>query len=100
MSHYAVGFTTVTDPSWVGAYLAEVHTMVERHGGRYLSRTGEIAALEGDAPQTVVIIEWPSEEAARAFYDSDEYRAHREARIAGGENQFLLVPGGDAFRSA
>ena len=95
MNHYAVGLLTVHDPSWVGDYLTEVTAMVERHGGRYLARTGEVEALEGDKPQVVVLIEWPSKEAAQAFYESDEYRPHRDARQAGATNQFLLVAGKD-----
>src|SRR5687768_3046284 len=102
MPHYAVGLITVTDPSWVRAYLDEVTGMVERAGGRYLSRTGEVEQWEGDgsAPNTVVLIEWPDAETARAFYESDEYRPHREARQLGALNQFVLVPAGDAFANA
>jgi uncharacterized protein (DUF1330 family) len=42
-----------------------------------------------------MLIEWPSREAADAFYESTEYAPFREARIAGAHNEFLLVSGED-----
>lgn len=92
----------VTDPSWVRDYIANVTPLVERMGGRYLARTGAIDVVEGDRPppQTIVLIEWPSKEAADAFYDSDDYRPYREARQAGARNQFVTVAGEDAAGAA
>jgi uncharacterized protein (DUF1330 family) len=97
MKHYAVAQLDITDPAWVRAYVAEVTPMVERYGGRYLARTTNLEQLEGDGapPQLSLLIEWPSREAALAFYESDDYRPHREARRAGARNQFLLVAGED-----
>ncbi len=97
MRHYAVAELDVTDPAWVRDYVAEVTPMVERHGGRYLARTAGVEMLEGDRPQpqVVLLIEWPSREAAQRFYESAEYRPHREARGAGARNRFLLVSGED-----
>lgn len=43
----------------------------------------------------VLLIEWPSREAADAFYESKEYRPYREARREGARNEFLLVAGED-----
>jgi len=39
-------------------------------------------------------------ETAKAFYESEEYRPYREARIAGAKNEFLLVAGGDVTKTA
>jgi uncharacterized protein (DUF1330 family) len=97
MKHYAVAELDVTDPSWVRDYVAEVTAMVERRGGRYLARTAQIEQVEGERtpPQVLLIIEWPSKEAAEELYDSEEYRPHREARRKGARNEFLLVSGED-----
>ena len=97
MRYYAVAQLDITDPAWVGDYVAEVTPMVERHGGRYLARSNRVQMIEGEraAPQILMVIEWPSKEAADAFYESEEYRPHRDARIAGARNEFLLVAGED-----
>jgi uncharacterized protein (DUF1330 family) len=97
MRYYAVARLDVTDPAWIRDYVAAVTPMVERHGGRYLARTATIERIEGEGevPQIVMLIEWPSREAADAFYESDEYSPHRSARLAGARNDFLLVAGED-----
>jgi hypothetical protein len=39
----------VTDDGWIPAYAASVHELVHKHGGKYLSRSGNVKTLEGDA---------------------------------------------------
>jgi uncharacterized protein (DUF1330 family) len=48
----------------------------------------------------MVIVEWPSKEAAVGFYESDEYRPYRQKRLAGAKNEFLLVAGEDVTNTA
>jgi uncharacterized protein (DUF1330 family) len=98
MRYYALAALDVTDPTWVRDYVAQVTPMVERHGGRYLARTTRIEQIEGERtpPQVMLLIEWPTREAAQEFYDSEEYRPHREARHAGARNEFLIVAGEDS----
>ena len=97
MKHYGIVELDVTDPAWVDEYVANVTPLVERMGGRYLSRTVRVRSLEGGAPvpQMVVLLEFGSEAEAMAFYDSDEYRPYRDARLAGARNRFLSFPGED-----
>jgi uncharacterized protein (DUF1330 family) len=97
MKHYGVIEMDVTDMAWTREYVAEVTGMVERHGGRYLARTNKIEQSEGERrpPQLVVLLEWPSKEAADGFYESDEYRPYREARRAGSRTELLVVAGED-----
>ena len=102
MKHYAVAEIDVTDWAWVREYVGHVTGMVERSGGRYLARTTQLQRLEGERPppQLLLIIEWPSKEAALAFYDSKEYRPFRDSRRAGSAGEFLLVAGEDVNRIA
>jgi uncharacterized protein (DUF1330 family) len=95
--YYVVAEMDITDRAWVASYVQAVTPMVERYGGRYLARTPKVERLEGDRtpPHVFLIIEWPSREAAMAFYESDEYRPYRESRIAGSINHFVLVAGED-----
>jgi uncharacterized protein (DUF1330 family) len=99
MKHYAVATIDVTDRAWVADYVAKVTPMVERHGGRYLARTTRFEQLEGErAPQMLLVVEFPSKEAALGFYCSAEYAPFLAARRAGSRGEFFLVPGEDASR--
>ena len=102
MKVYAVAELDITDQSWVAEYVREVTPMVERHGGRYLARTPKIEALEGERkpPQIFLIVEWPSREAADAFYRSDEYRPYLQKRLQGARNELRIVAGEDITGAA
>ena len=102
MRYYAIVEIDITDQSWVADYVKNVTPMLERHGGRYLARTSKIERIEGDRklPQVVVLVEFPSKEAAERFYGSGEYRPYLELRKAGGKNEFLLFAGEDMAGAA
>jgi uncharacterized protein (DUF1330 family) len=102
MKYYAVAEIDVTDRAWIPDYVKNVTGQVERYGGRYLARTSRIEKLEGERkrPQVIVIVEWPSKEAAEAFYGSDEYKPYLQSRKEGAINEFLLVAGEDINRAA
>ncbi len=56
-------------------YLDAAVETAARHGGRYIARGGETTVLEGSwEPDRMVIIEFPSMEDLRAWYDSAEYQ--------------------------
>jgi len=97
LKHYAIASIDITDPSWIAEYVERTTEMVERHGGRYLTRTASIDLIEGDRtpPQIILVIEWPSKEAAMGFYESDEYRPLLEMRMKGSTGDFWLVPAED-----
>jgi hypothetical protein len=52
---------------------------------------GEVEKVEGErpAPQVVVLIEWPSKEAADEFYASEEYRPLSRGARTGRAQRFL-----------
>jgi len=102
MKYYSVAEMEITDQSWIPAYVENVTRLVEQGGGRYLARTSKIEKLEGErkVPQIFLIIEWPSKEVAKAFYECDEYRPYRQSRIEGATNEFLLVAGEDMTKTA
>src|SRR5579884_3527882 len=95
MKYYAMVEIDITDQSWISDYVKNVTPMLERHGGRYLPRTSKIERMERDRepPQVVVLVEFPSKDAAERFYASDEYRPYLQSRKAGGKNEFLLFAG-------
>src|SRR5262249_20065193 len=102
MKYFSIAEIDITDQSWVAAYVQQVTPLVERAGGRYLARTAKVEKIEGERPrpQVALIIEWPSRAAAMAFYESTEYRPYRESRLAGAQNEFLLIAGEDMTGTA
>ena len=102
LKYYSVAEMEITDRSWVPEYVRNVTRMVEQRGGRFLARTSNVERVEGErkVPQVFLVIEWPSKETAKAFYESEEYRPYRERRIAGAKNEFLLVAGEDIAKMA
>ena len=102
MKYYAVAEIDVIDRSWVAEYVKNVTGLVESYGGRYLARTSRIEKIEGERrnPQIFLIIEWPSRDAAIAFYESEEYRYYRQSRLRGSKSEFVLVAGEDINKVA
>ena len=93
MAAYLIADVTVTEDSWVPEYAARVHEIAARHGGRYLSRSGNIDTLEGKplGNTLVALIKFPSKEAARAFASDPEYAPFSQARKAGSISNFHLI---------
>ncbi len=102
MNYYSISELDVSDRGWLRAYVANVTKIVERRGGRFLTRTNNIQRIEGERanPHFLSIIEWPSQEAMRDFYESEEYRPYRDSRLAGSKGQLVLVPGEDVSQIA
>ena len=46
MTTYVIADIKVTDDSWVPEYAANVHDIVHKHGGKYLTRTSNIKTVE------------------------------------------------------
>jgi uncharacterized protein (DUF1330 family) len=94
MTAYAIVRVTVTDPERYAGYMALSPRAVEANGGRFIVRGGDSEVLEGEAEdRRLVVVEFPSMEAARTFYDSPEYREARAAREGAAEMQMVIVEG-------
>jgi uncharacterized protein (DUF1330 family) len=84
----------VSNAQQYGEYTKLSPAIIEKFGGRFLARGGRSVTLEGQpAPSRVVVIEFPSFDRARAFYDSPEYVAARKVRAGAAKAQFVLVEG-------
>ncbi len=93
MTVYVIADVKVTDDSWVPDYAANVHDIVAKHGGKYLSRTGNITTVEGEGLDTtlVALIQFPSMEAVQAFAGDPEYAPYAEARRAGSVSRLHVL---------
>ena len=97
MSVYVIADIKVTDDRWVPAYAASVHDLVHKHGGKYLSRSGNVKTLEGKplATSLIAIMQFPSTKAAEAFVTDPQYCHHASARRDGSESRFQLIDDSD-----
>ena len=104
MSAYLVCTVRIDDPETYKLYTARTPALIAKHGGRFLVRGGPVETLEGPTfGDRLVVIEFPSAEAARALYESPEYQAAMIHRHASSEATFLLaegVPADDAAPAA
>ena len=84
---YLVATLNVSDPVAYEPYREQVPALIQRHGGRYLVRGAAFEALEGEpAFSRLVVVEFPTVEAARSFYDDPNYQriiAHRTDNAQG-----------------
>ncbi len=94
MAAYIIAQVEVTDPDRFGEYAKLAPIAAEKYGGRFLARGGETALLEGNwNPPRVVIVEFPSLEQAKRFYDSPEYQQAKQARSGAANMKMLAVEG-------
>ncbi len=97
MKAFLIADIKVTNDNWVPEYAAFVHTLVHKHGGRYLSRSGNVKTLEGTPPDTslIAIMAFPSTKHAEAFVADPAYAPYMAARKAGSESRFQLIDDSD-----
>jgi len=76
MPAYLVVQHIIADPVKFEEYRTKVGPMIEKHGGRYLTRGGSHRLLETSRrpPDRVVIIEFPDMASLQAWYESPEYQ--------------------------
>ena len=94
MAAYFIVNLDVKDREAFERYRAEVPAVIEKHGGRYLVRGGELHPVEGDfGLKRLVILELPSLEAARGFYASPEYAPLLRLQQGSADSDIVLVEG-------
>jgi uncharacterized protein (DUF1330 family) len=94
MSAYLIVTATVSDrETFLAGYAPKAAALLEQFGGKYLLRAPGAQALEGGFGDggSVVISEWPSREAALAFWNSPEYTEARTMREGIAECQVVLI---------
>ena len=91
---YVIVDIKVTDPVQYEQYRALAGPAVEAGGGRFIVRGGVTEVLEGDrVPNRVVILEFLSMDATRAWYESPQYVEARAAREGAANGSFIAVEG-------
>jgi uncharacterized protein (DUF1330 family) len=75
-------------------YRQKVAPLIAQFGGRYIVRGGDVRRLEGSLPiRRLVVLEFPSADAAQRFYDSPEYQPILKIRLASTKSDVVLAQG-------
>ncbi|SDO99571.1 Uncharacterized conserved protein, DUF1330 family [Ralstonia sp. 25mfcol4.1] len=89
-----IAYVDVTDPQQYEQYKVLSTRAMQAHGAEVLVRGGKTEPLEGQwAPTRVVVLKFPSYEAAKAFYASEEYLAARQSREHAAKMNMIVVEG-------
>ena len=85
---------TIHDPDTYKEYMLLAPPTIAKHKGKYVVRGGTTEALEGEwKPQRFVVLEFPSADAAKAWWSSPEYTKARKVRERSATARMLLVDG-------
>ncbi len=93
MPAYIIADVEVTDPAQYEEYKKLSTAAMQAYGAEVLVRGGCTQRLEGRAPGRIVVLRFPSLQAARAFYDSPEYARARAARANAAIMNMFIVEG-------
>ena len=94
MSAYVIAMVDVTDQENFAKYAAAAPAATAKYGGKAIARDANAATLEGDfSPGRVVVLEFPTVEDAKSWYDSAEYQDARKFRLGAADFRMLLVDG-------
>ncbi|NML84434.1 DUF1330 domain-containing protein [Polaromonas sp.] len=94
MSGYIIANVTVTNPLQYEDYKRWSSAAMQVHGAEVCVRGGKLEVLEGDwQPGRIVILKFPTFEAAKAFDASPEYGKARAARQGAAIMQMVVVEG-------
>ena len=94
MPAFVLANVTVNDPVRYEDYRRLVTPTIAKYGGRFIVRGGTVEVLEGDwRPNRLVLLEFPSAEHARQWWNSPEHTEAKLIRQATSEGTLLLLEG-------
>jgi uncharacterized protein (DUF1330 family) len=94
VSAYVIVEIEVTDPVGYEEYKKQASATIHAQGGKYIVRGGKTEVLEGDwQPKRLVVLEFPSMDAAKGWLNCEEYREPRTMRHRTAKTNMILVEG-------
>jgi uncharacterized protein (DUF1330 family) len=94
MSAYVVVQIDVKDAVAYEDYKTLTPASILPYGGKFIVRGGRVEMLEGSwLPTRFVIVEFPSVERAKAWWNSPEYAPAKKLRQASAETEMIVVEG-------
>jgi len=92
MAGYIIARIDMTNPQGMKAYQEAVAPAVAAAGGKYLVRGGEIYGPDPDG-RRLVVLEFPSKQAAKDFWNSDTYQEIAKLRKGHSTLDAMVVDG-------
>jgi uncharacterized protein (DUF1330 family) len=95
MTTYIVGDIHITDAAAYQAHIPRALASIARFGGRVIAGGGsKVDLLEGEpSPEWIFIIEFPTTDAAKRWYQSDDYHEALNLRLSASHGRVLLIEG-------
>lgn len=95
MAVYTIAEITVNDPEAYAEYQARVPATIEKYGGRYLVRGGDVTPGEGGWSPSgrIIILEFPDAESLQKWATSPEYAPVAEIRHRAADSRSFMVQG-------
>jgi uncharacterized protein (DUF1330 family) len=94
MAAYLIVDVEVRDQEAYEEYRKRVPASLLPYEGSFIVRGGASETLEGDwQPGRIIVIEFPTAERAKDWWNSDEYRIAKAMRQRSASTQMILVEG-------
>jgi uncharacterized protein (DUF1330 family) len=90
---YWMAVVDIADPEEYKLYIAANAEPFAKFGARFIVRAGQFENPEGTAGDRHVVVEFDSYQTALACYNSPEYQAALQHRLAASTGRFVIVEG-------
>jgi uncharacterized protein (DUF1330 family) len=91
---FVIAEITIHDPARYERYKELAPASIFKYGGRYAARGGITEPLEGQfEPERLVVLEFPSAEAARRWWNSPEYAEAKKIRQSCSTARIVMTEG-------
>lgn len=91
MAVYVIVGYDITDPKGFDGYVPGVMPLLQKHGAEVVAADFESEALEGAARKVNVVLKFPSEEAARNWYNDPAYGPVKQIRLNSTEGGYAAI---------
>ena len=94
MAAYVFVEIDIYDQELYEEYKKMTPSTIEDFGGKFLVRGGNTVHLEGDwNPERIVVLEFPSVERAREWWESEAYTRARLVRQRAADTKMIILEG-------
>ena len=96
MKGYIIVEVQINDPVQYEEYKKITPGTLAKYHGKFVVRGGQTESLEGDwNPQRIVVLEFPSVELAKSWWNSIEYAPAKSLRQRTAYTRMILVQGAE-----